>query len=145
MSRASVHRCRLVCLVGLMVFTFASGFALAEKEPVDITVLRGLGSPFTKLPSGEISNQIRIKLVNRSGSAREYRVDLVDPAGLKLVAPQNPVPLEDRRTETATIFVLAAPDRFREGEHEVLFRVSDGEGFVKEVPYLLLGPKEPRP
>ena len=34
----------------------------------NITILRGLGSPFMQLPTGEISNQIRVKIVNRTGA-----------------------------------------------------------------------------
>src|SRR5262249_50274176 len=41
--------------------------ALARREPADVTVLRGLGTPFSVLPSGEVSDQIRVKIVNRRG------------------------------------------------------------------------------
>lgn len=141
-GKRRVLRPRVVAypLVLLVVFGLL-GVALAEKDPADITVLRGLGSPFMELPSGEISNQIRVKLVNRSGADHDYLIELVDADDLKLVSPQNPVPLKDSRTETATVFVIAGRDAFVDGEREVAFRVSDGEGFSKVVPYRLLGPK----
>jgi cytochrome c oxidase accessory protein FixG len=141
-GKRRILRPRVIAYPLLLLTVFgALGFALAGKDPADITVLRGVGSPFMQLPSGEISNQIRVKIVNRSGEPRDYLVELADPAGLKLVAPQNPIPLQDGGVETATFFVLAAPDRFEGGEREVLFRISDGNGFVKEMPYVLLGPE----
>jgi cytochrome c oxidase accessory protein FixG len=124
----------LVAVFGLL------GVALAAKDPVDITVLRGIGSPYNVLPSGEVSNQLRVKIVNRAGGPREYLIDVGDATDIKLVAPQNPVPLDDGRTETATVFVVAAAGTFRDGEREVTLHVSDGRGFEKAIPYRLLGP-----
>jgi cytochrome c oxidase accessory protein FixG len=141
-GKRRILRPRVIAYPLLLLAVFlALGLALAEKDPADITILRGLGSPFVELPSGEISNQIRVKIVNRSGAPREYLIELVEPADLKLVAPQNPVPLADRGVETATVFVIAERDRFSAGEREVTFRVSDGARFAKEMPYVLLGPK----
>ena len=127
-------------LVLLLVFG-ALGFSLADKDTADITVLRGLGNPFVALPSGGISNQIRVKIVNRSGTDREYLIELLDADDLKLVAPQNPLPLADRGTETATVFVIGSREAFPGGVREAIFRVSDGAEFTKEIPYRLLGPQ----
>jgi len=127
-------------LVLLLVFG-ALGFSLAHKDSADITVLRGLGSPFVELPSGEISNQIRVKIVNRSGAPRDYLIELLDADDLRLVAPQNPLPLDDRATETATLFVITTRAAFQDGVREVVFRVSDGAELAKEIPYRLLGPQ----
>ena len=46
----------------------AFAFSLGGKETADVTLLRGLGAPFQVLPSGEVSNQIRIKIANRSAA-----------------------------------------------------------------------------
>ena len=67
------------------------GWSLAHRQSADVTVLRGVGSPFTLLPSGEVSNQIRIKIVNRSAGDRRYLIELVNGEGLHLIAPDNPV------------------------------------------------------
>jgi len=124
----------------LLVFG-ALGFSLAAKDSADITVLRGLGSPFVELPSGEISNQIRVKIVNRSGAQRDYLIELLDANDLRLVAPQNPLPLADRETETATVFIITKRDAFQDGVREIVLRVSDGADLSKEIPYKLLGPQ----
>jgi cytochrome c oxidase accessory protein FixG len=127
-------------MILLLVFG-ALGFALAGKETADVTVLRGLGNPFTQLPSGEISNQIRVKVVNRSGEDRDYLIELVDGDGLELIAPQNPLPIGNAEMQTATVFVVAGKDTFDDGVRDVVFRVSDGALFDKQVPYGLLGPR----
>jgi cytochrome c oxidase accessory protein FixG len=141
-GKRKLVRPRVIAYPVLLLLVFgALGFALADKDSADITVLRGLGNPFVELPSGEISNQIRVKIVNRSGSDRDYLIELVDADDLRLVAPQNPLPLGDRETETATIFVITTRQAFQDGVRAVVFRVSDGVDLNKEIPYRLLGPQ----
>jgi cytochrome c oxidase accessory protein FixG len=127
----------------LALLVGALGFSVAEKEPADVTVLRGIGVPFVVLPSGEVSNQLRVKIVNRREEPLEYLIELADGEGLKIVSPQNPLPVAARKTETATVFVVAPRDVFDDGALEVTLRVSDGAGFSKDVPYRLLGPSSP--
>jgi hypothetical protein len=117
------------------------GLALGRQGSADITVLRGLGQLFNVLSAGEISNPLRVKIVNRSGAPRDYLIELLDADDLRLVAPQNPLPLDDRATETATLFVITTRAAFQDGVREVVFRVSDGAELAKEIPYRLLGPQ----
>jgi hypothetical protein len=112
-------------------------------------VLRGLGAPYAILPSGAVSNQIRIKIVNRDGVDRRYRIE-VDPVGpdagapLQMIAPDNPLPVAAGKSATATVFLNAAPESFAEGRRDVRFRVTDETGWSSTVSYHLLGPDQPR-
>ncbi len=73
-------RPRLVIYSALLALMFgAFAFSLGGKETADVTLLRGLGSPFQVLPSGEVSNQIRIKIANRSPEERAYLFEIVEP------------------------------------------------------------------
>lgn len=121
------------------------GWALAHRPAADVTVLRGLGSPFTLLPSGEVSNQIRVKIVNRADGDRRYLIELADGEGLHLIAPDNPLAVAAGHAATATVFVTAPRPAFHGGAREIRFRIGDGAGFAASVPYRLLGPEEPRP
>ena len=137
-----VLRPRVVLYPLLLVVVFGMlGLTLAGKEPADVTVLRGMGGPFATLPSGEISNQIRVKIVNRTEVDRHYALALVGDGDLQLVAPQNPLPVPSGATATATLFVIAPPWAFVEGLREIAVRIDDGAGFSKDVPYRLLGPQ----
>lgn len=121
------------------------GWALAHRASADVTVLRGLGSPFTLLPSGEVSNQLRVKIVNRADGDRRYLLELADDEGLRFIAPDNPLAVAAGHAATATVFVTAPRAAFHGGAREIRFRVGDGAGFAASVPYRLLGPEEPRP
>ncbi|HET9294439.1 MAG TPA: cytochrome c oxidase accessory protein CcoG [Gemmatimonadales bacterium] len=118
------------------------GFNLGTKAVADVTLLRGIGAPFTREPGGRVVNQVRVRIANRGHADREYRLELVDAGGVTLVAPQNPLPVAAGKMEQTSIFVMVPPGEFDDGELEVTFRVSDGKGFVEELPYELVGPEE---
>jgi cytochrome c oxidase accessory protein FixG len=121
-------------------------FALTHRAPADVTVLRGLGSPYSILPSGLVSNQIRIKIVNRDSVDRRYRID-VEPvdAGhgqpLEMISPENPILVAAGRSATATVFIEAPANAFDDGRLAVRFRIGDGADWSEAVPYRLLGPE----
>jgi cytochrome c oxidase accessory protein FixG len=145
---ARVLRPRVVIYPLLLVLVWgALAYALAHRAPADVTVLRGLGSPFTVLPSGQVSNQIRVKIVNRDAVERRYLVELADaaatPAGaLALIAPENPLPVAAGKAATAPIFVTAPRGAFDDGRRAVRLRISDGAGWSTVVTYRLLGPDD---
>jgi cytochrome c oxidase accessory protein FixG len=136
-------RPRIVLYPLLLVAVWgAFGVALARREPVDVTVLRGLGTPFSLLPSGEVSDQIRIKIVNRRGTDQRYQIELAGADEFRLIAPDNPLPVAAGKSATTTVFLVAARGAFDEGRRDIRFRISDGAGFRTEVPYRALGPKD---
>jgi cytochrome c oxidase accessory protein FixG len=141
-----ILRPRIVLYPLLLVLVWGVlGYALAHRAPADVTVLRGLGSPFTLLPSGRVSNQIRVKIVNREAADHRYRIDLApDGPGagaLEVIAPDNPLPVPAGHSATATIFVTAPRGAFEDGQREVRFRIDNGAGWSQLVAYRLLGPE----
>ncbi len=119
--------------------------SLVEKEDADVTVLRGIGSPYAELPDGRISNQLRIKIVNRADAARSFTVSVPDEPALGIVAPENPLPLAAGESQTAPVFVQAPRSVFVDGRHDIVVRITDGAAFDERVPYRLLGPFGPAP
>ncbi len=106
----------------------------------DVTVLRGIGAPFVEEPDGRIRNQLRVKVENRTPDPHDYRIEILNADGLDLIAPENPLHVPSGTHETTTLFVLAPRAKLSTGIAEIQFRVSDGAGFSREVPYKLLGP-----
>jgi cytochrome c oxidase accessory protein FixG len=134
-------RPRLVVYSTILVVMFGTlAFSLAGKSTADVTILRGLGAPFTVLPSGEVSNQLRIKIANRSESDRSYAFALAGGDGLTLIAPENPLTVGAGDTQTTAAFVTAVPSAFSDGELEIALRIADGVDFEDVRTYRLLGP-----
>jgi cytochrome c oxidase accessory protein FixG len=134
-------RPRLVAYSAILIIMFGTlAFSLAGKSTADVTILRGLGAPFSVLPSGEVSNQIRIKIANRSDEERSYTFELVDGEGLTLVAPENPLMVGAGESQLTAAFITASPDAFTAGELEITLRVFDGVDYDESRTYRLLGP-----
>lgn len=125
----------------MLVVLVAFGAVLGGKQSADVTLLRGLGLPFTELKPGEITNQIRVKIKNRSGADAEYRIELAEGQKAVLNAPVNPVPVTAGESRTEPIFLTLPATMFQRGQHEIGLRVSDGKGFSRELKYRLLGPQ----
>jgi cytochrome c oxidase accessory protein FixG len=127
----------------LLVMFGAFTLSLAGKSSADVTLLRGLGAPFSVLPSGEVSNQIRIKIANRSPEERSYSFELVDAENLELIAPENPLIVAAGETEMTAAFITGPRSAFAGGEIAITLRISDGADFSTERSYRLLGPAGP--
>ncbi|MCC6157516.1 MAG: cytochrome c oxidase accessory protein CcoG [Deltaproteobacteria bacterium] len=127
----------LVMVAALSTFTYA----LASKSDTDLTMLRGLGAPYVELTPERISNQIRIKIVNRASIDREYRIELADLPEATMIAPQNPLPVPAGKTVETSVFVTAPRSAFTSGERAVKFRIGDGDRYSQESEYRLLGPQ----
>jgi len=143
-GRSRFIRPRLVVYSAILLIMFGTlAVSLAGKASADVTILRGLGAPFQVLPSGEVSNQIRIKIANRTDDERSYTLSLVDGDGLTLIAPENPLTVAGGDSQMTAAFINAARSAFTEGELEITLRVGDGVDFEEVRTYRLLGPAKP--
>jgi cytochrome c oxidase accessory protein FixG len=132
--RVVIYPAVMALSIGLLVYN------LGTKADTDITLLRGVGAPFTRQPEGAIVNQVRIKLTNRARVDRAYQVALIEPAGATLVIPVNPIPVAAGQTLETSVFVMLAETGFTGGESQAIIRLSDGAEYTEDIPYRLLGP-----
>jgi len=117
--------------------------ALLLKPGAEVTILRGIGAPFSESGPEQVVNQIRIKVQNRTGIAQRYHIELADLGSAQLISPEDPLPVAAGEQRTTSVFVLAPKSAFSHGRRAVHFRVTDGHGYRAELPYQLLGPETP--
>jgi cytochrome c oxidase accessory protein FixG len=136
-------RPRLVVYSAILCLMFGVfAFSLVGSATADVTILRGLGAPFQVLQTGEVSNQIRIKIANRSGEDRSYSFRLLEEEVYTLIAPENPLEVAVGDTQMTAAFITAPRSVFIDGESSVTLRISDGVEFEREVSYRLIGPSK---
>jgi len=140
---AGLLRLRVVLYpAALLVSVSLLGYFLSTKRDTDVTLLRGIGAPYSFDAEGRVVNNIRIKLTNRAGAARRYLIELDDDGeDLRLLAPENPLPVGAGAGRTEGVFVMAPPDAFDDGRRSISFRISDGERYSESFEYLLVGPR----
>jgi len=141
--KASILRPRVVIysllLLGLLVILTS---ALSFKPGAEVTILRGIGAPFTE-NGAQVVNQIRIKVQNRTSAAQSYQVELADLPEAQLISPENPLPVAAGEQRTTSVFVMAPKSALSHGRRALHFRISDGHGYRADFPYELLGPETP--
>ena len=99
-------------------------------EPADVTVLRGLGSPFRPAavgrglePDPHQDREPPRRPPSTTGSSSPTATVS------HLIAPENPLAVGPGKTATATVFVTARRSAFVAGERDIRFRIADGAGF----------------
>jgi cytochrome c oxidase accessory protein FixG len=134
----------LLLVIVLCLFTIV----LVNQSDANVTVLRGLGRPFTLMESGDIANQTRIKIINRTDRAAEYRISVELPAHpatdkLRIQLEEHPLRVNPGEARTVPMMIVAAPELFVRGKCPVTIAVSDGAQFQQCHHWELLGPAAP--
>jgi cytochrome c oxidase accessory protein FixG len=124
----------------LLVLLTAFGFVLTGKQSADVTLLRESGNPYTELTPGEVTNQIRVKIKNRSGRDAAYTIEVVDDIAAKLIFSENPIPVADGQSRTEPVAIAVPRSAFENGKCDITLRVSDDAEYSEQLEYRLLGP-----
>jgi cytochrome c oxidase accessory protein FixG len=114
---------------------------LVLRRDTEITMLSGLGRPYTVEADGSVMNQLRVKLVNRASRDRAYHIALDGVSDARLIVPENPQPVPAGGMATASLIVLSPAAAFQDGERTVALRIRDGGQFDQRVTYALPGPR----
>ncbi len=127
----------ILLAIAVALFAFSAGAARAQ-----VTLLRGTGAPFER-QGDEIVNQIRLKIENRGSDSRRYHLALEGAQGVRLIAPMNPLTVPGGEQRVTSVFALARPTQFQNGELDATLRVRDDVDFDLGLPCRLLGPQSP--
>ena len=137
----SVWRTRPVIYTVLLIGLLASLTAAAAfRKDADITILRDKQSPYSVLPNDEVTNTLRVKIVNRTDSVKTYTVSLPMIEAARLASGNNPLEIASGATGTVQLLIILPRATFSDGRVKAQFHISDGDDFEEDVPYNLLGP-----
>jgi cytochrome c oxidase accessory protein FixG len=128
----------------LLVVIAAFVVVLVGKGTADFNVVRGIGRPFNVLPTGDVANQLRVKIVNRDSRERAYTLTLEGVEGA-LRAEANPVVLAPGKAFSQQVTVIMPMATFGAGHMvEAVLRARDGASLDRPVTIRLLGPESAR-
>ena len=113
---------------------------LSLRQDAEITLLRSASEPYRLTDDGRVTNQIRVKIVNRSHDTHAYTVQVTGLAPSGVIAPELPLTVAAGAQRTTSLFLIVPFDSFTAGRHTITLRLRDGAGFTKELPFTLLGP-----
>jgi len=123
---------------------------LVDKKPIDVTILREQGLPYIASDDGSmITNNIKIKLVNRTPASTTFRVRIVGDTGARIAGAEDGVvsiPSEPRVPTTLGVAVVTPREAFGPGGGalKITLRI-ENENISQEQTYRLLGPHSRTP
>lgn len=125
----------------LLVLLGVTAGLVATKSDTDISVFRSQGIPFNVLPTGEVTNQVRVRVTNRGDSARAF-LFLGATDGVRIQADEPVLALEPGQTDSMRLLLVAQPGLFETPTTRVVakIRVQDETGFQRDVPFRLMAP-----
>lgn len=115
-------------------------FVLLNTGLADVTVMRGLGQPFTVLAEGNVRNTVRVKIANRLREPAKFTITAEGVEGAVLKSEYSTIVVPAGQMQTVPVEIDAPAASFRSGKANVMLVVSGPEKFVMRRPFTLLGP-----
>jgi cytochrome c oxidase accessory protein FixG len=141
-ARPRFFRPRVVIYPLILAIVSSALLALsATHADADLRIVRAKGQPFYTLPTGEISNQIRLRVTNRTGEPRAYSVESATD-GFRVETESTIENLGPGETESARLLVIADPNALvgAGGSLRVPLTIRDDAGFEVTRDCKFLGP-----
>lgn len=145
-EKTKVLRPRVLLYAGLL--TLLGGlFAVnvARTGGVEVEITRAFGAPFTRLPNGDVTNRVQLRLRNRTGADADFEIRILEPkeAKLRVVGPPK-THIKQGKMKRVETWVILPLDAFKDGtgSRKARFEVTDGKGTRRELRYTLLGPND---
>ncbi|MBP7676560.1 MAG: cytochrome c oxidase accessory protein CcoG [Thermoanaerobaculia bacterium] len=130
-------------LIYLALLTLAWGslaFLLLTRADALVEIVRGGREPYRLLVTGEVANQQRLRVTNQLDVPQNFAVEVLSPAGSKLVLAGGPVEVAPEKVVTVNVVTTVPAEVFRDGQATARYLVTSDRGFRKEIDFLLLGP-----
>lgn len=125
----------------LAVYAGLFGYSLSTRHLTEFQVVRGpKDAAYMLLPDGRVSNQLRLRVSNKSGDDLRYSLSANDGGGIEVLLPGSPVKVKGGEIGTFPMFVNIPAGSLGAGKRRVEMRlVSDGQTIGRQW-VTLLGP-----
>ncbi|MBB5207114.1 4Fe-4S dicluster domain-containing protein [Chiayiivirga flava] len=121
-----------IVIYGTLLLALCTGWAVGvtHRSPLIAEVLRDRNALYRPAADGRIENDYTLRLVNKDGTARRYRVTLQSGSGVELGGGAFDVDAGAEQVLTLPLS-LAAPATVT-GRHDVVFVVESSDGTVRK-------------
>ena len=129
--------------VYLAIMTVAWGALVwmgASRSPASVEILRNGREAFRMLPTGEVANQLRVRITNQLPVVQVFTVSLVSPEGAVLVVSLSPIVVEPDAVETVNLVARLPVAALPRGKVTGRFVIRSDREFTLERDFVLLGP-----
>lgn len=136
----SLLRARTVLYPVVLAIAFSLFvFVLVTRPPAYISAVRGLGAPFGTLASGQISNPLNIRIINRREHPTRYTIT-PDDARVTLIAEKNGMTVAPLAQARMPATLAVDPAVFTNGTFDTTLTVRDDHGYARTLKFRIQGP-----
>jgi polyferredoxin len=135
-------RPRVILYPMILAIVFGALLTLtATQADAEVKLIRAKGQPYYVLPTGEVSNQIRVSITNRTDAPRDYTVTAVTP-GVRLGTESTITGVPPAEPASLSTLVIADPALLAgmRGVTRIQLQITDDQGFATTQTVKLLGP-----
>jgi cytochrome c oxidase accessory protein FixG len=131
-----------VFIYGFLLAAVASIFVtllMVRKDGEFLVIRQVKAEPFQVLPDGQVANQFKVHIGNKSDELRSYRISLISNDAVRLITPLSPFPVPSGQSSNMPLFIEFNPQEF--SGTFVLVQVEDEKGIIgrQKVPLLRPG------
>ncbi|RMH12205.1 MAG: cytochrome c oxidase accessory protein CcoG [Planctomycetota bacterium] len=133
-GKRKLLRARLI-IYPLLLLVLISAFVgvLLTKSGAEASIIRESGNLFNIVQDGQIMNQARIRITNRSSSTVTYSASIASPEGVRIELTPETLTLEPNKMDSMMARIIARPELFTTSPIDVYVRVTGSDGFEKEL------------
>lgn len=131
-----------VILYPVLLLVLISAFVgiLLGKQDFTATVFRGTGNQFSITEQGEVRNQLRLKLINRTDEAAVYDIKLVGEQA-RLQTDYEQIEVEPGQMRTVDFSVIAPVENMKQGSLEIEIKIQSTNSKSQVIEsFRMLGP-----
>ncbi len=125
----------------LTVFLGAFAYLISIHQSAEFQVLRNATiQTYQLLDDGRISNQLQIRVSNKSDLIERFTISLKDTNSIELIVPENPFPVAAHAMRTTPVFINFKSTLLQDGKLPIEFQIEGDKGFTGRQQFTLLGP-----
>ncbi len=134
-------RPRLFVYGGILALTSAALTLLVfTRADARAEILRNGREPYRLLVTGEVANQLRLRITNNRPETQTFTVTLVEPKHAELVVSQSPLVVPGDLVGTVELVAKLNEDLFVNGQARGRFEIRSSTGLLLTQTFVLLGP-----
>ncbi len=126
----------------MIVLALGLGIQIARREPVEVSLIRAIGSPYQEAEGGRVLNQYRVDLRSQVFEPQDVRIELpaqLGEEGFELVTPSPALSLAPGETLSRPVFFRFPRESLTNGKRSIRILIhTPSSTLEKEV--MLVGP-----
>ncbi|MBO6512744.1 MAG: cytochrome c oxidase accessory protein CcoG [Phycisphaerales bacterium] len=141
-SKTHLIRPRVIVYPIILLLLFVGFlYVLNSKGETNVWIGREAGLPFYTLPSGEITNQLRTRITNRSAESTTFTISVIEPQGITLGQGQSTLTVGPGEESSTKFAIIAPPEAFTSSQIEITIRITDNAEFTQDTVFEMKGRK----